>query len=235
MIALIRYNLKIVAPTLLWTGILVGLMLGLVLFFDFTHMRQFSAANATWLAEWLLPVVAAFFAGGVLDAEMKRGAHELLRSKTRPLWHTVAYRLLASLGVTLLLGAVILALLWLGIKRFPYWMILLSAVPSCLVLALVSLWTRVRLGNSFMGYMVALTAWATNVITGIIGSQLGITINPLLTLTSYGDRLQAERAGVVDSTPYADWWWVPKVALIVTSIVIFISITRRVENLVEGD
>jgi hypothetical protein len=234
-ISLIRYNLMIVAPTLLWTGILVALLLGLVVFADFTHMQQFSAANATWLAEWLLPVVAAFFAGGVLDMEMKRGAHELLRSKMRPLWHTVAYRLLASMGVTLALGAVILGMFWLGIKHFPYWMVLFSAIPSCLVLALVSLWTRVRLGNSFIGYMVALTAWATNVITGIVGSQFGINLNPLLTLTSYGDRLQAERAGVVDTTPYADWWWVPKVALLVVSLVIFVSITRRVENLVEGD
>ena len=111
----------------------------------------------------------------------------------------------------------------------------MSSLPSCLILAVISLWTRIRLGNAFMGYMVALAAWASNIITGIVGSQLGINVNPLLSLTSYGDRLQAELGGVVDTTPYADWWWVPKIALVLASLAVFVSITRRVENLVEGD
>lgn len=235
MIPLLRYNLKIVAPTLLWTGILVGLLVAAVTFNDFHNAQRFTGSDAAWFAEWLLPIVGAFFAGGVLDSEMKRGAHELLRSKARPLWHTVAYRLLVSVSLAWLLGAAILGLLWVGVKHFPIGWTLLSAIPSCLVLAMISLWTRIRLGNAFMGYLAALAAWAANVITGIIGSQLGINVNPLLTLTSYGDRLAAELGGVVSTTPYADWWWVPKIALLVAALVIFIGITRRVENLVEGD
>ena len=235
MITQLRYNLKIVAPTLLWTGILVALLSALVLVGQFNNARNFTGTDAARVAEGLFPMIAAFFAGGVLDVEMKRGAHELLRSKTRPLWHTVAYRLLVSVVITLALGAVILGVMWVGIKHFPIGMVLLATVPSCLILAVISLWTRIRLGNAFMGYMVALAAWASNIITGIVGSQLGINVNPLLTLTSYGDRLQAELGGVVDTTPYADWWWVPKIALVVASVAVFMSITRRVENLVEGD
>ena len=235
MIALIRYNLKIVAPTLLWTGILVALLLGLVLFGVFRSPADFDAVAAGSLAEQLVPVIAAFFSAGVLDWEMKRGAHELLRSKRRPLWTTVLYRLGVSVALALLIGAGVLLTLHFGIQRVPLRMLMVAAVPSAVCLALVSLWTRIRFGNAFIGYMVALAAWLANLITSILGSQLGISINPLLTLTGYTERLHAQAAGALETTPYVDWWWVNKLALLVVSACIFISITRRVENLVEGD
>jgi hypothetical protein len=236
MLTQLRYNLKIVAPTLLWTGILVALLVALVLFVQFRTPRDFDAATAASLAEQLVPVIAAFFSAGVLDAEMKRGAHELLRSKRRPLWQTVAYRLVVALAVALLVGAGMLLALHFGIRRVPLGMILLAAIPPSLCLATVSLWTRVRLGNAFIGYTVALAAWLANFFTeGLLGSVLGIHVNPLLTFSSYTDRLNAEAAGAVTTTPYVDWWWVSKAALLVVSVLVFIGITRRVEHLVEGD
>jgi hypothetical protein len=236
MLSLIRYNLKIVAPTLLWTGILVAILVGLVLFGQFRHPESFNTEAAASLAEQLIPLIAAFFCAGVLDVEMKRGAHELVRSKRRPLWHTVGYRLAVSLAIALLLGWAVLLVLHFGIRRVPVGMLMLASVPSALVLALVSLWTRIRLGNAFIGYMVALAAWLANIILGSLErSPLGISINPLLTLTSYTNRVHAAAAGALETTPYVDWWWVSKLALVGISFIIFISITRRVENLVEGD
>ncbi|HEU4753809.1 MAG TPA: hypothetical protein VFU47_11935, partial [Armatimonadota bacterium] len=181
------------------------------------------------------PVIAAFLSAGVLDWELKRGAHEVLRARKRPLWHTIAYRLAVSMALSLALGAAMLLLLHFGIRRIPLGMLLLACIPSSLCLALVSLWTRIRLGNAFMGYMVALAAWVANLITVVIGSGLGLSVNPLLTLSSYTDRLQAQSAGALETTPYVDWWWVNKLALLVVSLCLFVSITRRVEHLVEGD
>ena len=234
MMTLVRYNLKIVAPTLLWTGILVFLLVGLILFASFRNPSDFSAAAAGSIAEPIIPVIAAFFAAGVLDWEMKRGAHELLRSKRRPLWQTVLYRLSVAVVLALLVGAAMLGALYFGVKRFPIGMVLLASVPPAVCLALVSLWTRIRFGNAFIGYTVALAVWLANLVTGTLGSALGIALNPLLTFTSYTDRLQAGAAGVLETTPYVDWWWVPKIALLLVAAGVFISITRRVENLDEG-
>ena len=85
-LSLLRHNLRIVAPTLIWTGLLVCLLCGMILFYQFRHTDQFNGSVAASLAEGLVPLIAAFFSAGVLDAELKRGAHELLRSKRRPLW-----------------------------------------------------------------------------------------------------------------------------------------------------
>lgn len=235
MFHLLRYNLKIVAPTLLWTGVLVTLLVGMVLFNQFRNADQFKVTDAGSLAEHLIPLIAAFFSAGVLDAELKRGAHELLRSKRRPLWNTVAYRLAASVGLALLIGTGVLCALHFGIKKLPLGMLLLASIPTALVMALVSLWTRIRFGNVFIGYMVALAVWVANVIMALMVAALGIQVNPLLNLNSYTDRLAAADAGALQTTPYVDWWWVSKLALLVVASVVFWSVTRRVEHLVEGD
>jgi hypothetical protein len=234
-IAQLRYNLKIVAPTMIWTGALVTLMVALTLFGLLRGAANFTLVQAGSVAEDTVPLIAAFFAAGVLDAEMKRGAHELLCSKRRPLWHTVAFRVAVAIGIALLIGLGMLLALHFGAKRLPIGMLLLAAFPSALVLALVSLWTRIRLGNAFIGYMVALGAWLGNTLTTGLLSIAGISLNPLLTLTSYSDRLKAEMLGAVATTPYVDWWWVSKIALLLVSVCVFLSITRRVELLVEGD
>lgn len=240
MISLFRYNLKIVAPTLLWTGLLVAVLVALVLFGQFRAPDQFSAEAAGSLAEELVPLIAAFFSAGVLDVEMKRGAHELLCSKRRALWQTVAYRLGVSLLLALLVGLGLLTVLHFGIKRLPLGMLMLASVPSALCLALVSLWTRVRFGNAFIGYTVALGLWLANTIIGAVersplGAVVGFRVNPLFTLTSYTDRLHAVAGGALETTPYVDWWWFNKLALLAVALWIFLSITRRVEHLVEGD
>jgi hypothetical protein len=235
MLALIRYNLKIVAPTLIWTGILVTLLVGMVLFHQFRHADQFKVSDAGSLAEHLIPLIAAFFSAGVLDAELKRGAHELLRSKRSPLWKTVAYRLAVSVGIALLIGVGILTTIHFGIKQVPLGMLLMASVPTAFTLALVSLWTRVRFGNVFIGYVVAVAVWVANVLPALMVAALGVQINPLLNLNSYTDRLVAIDAGTLQSTPYVDWWWVSKLALCVVSGLVFWSVTKRVEHLVEGD
>lgn len=236
MLTLLRYNLKIVAPTLLWTGLLVLILVALVLLGQFNAGSQFKVETAGNLAEQFIPLIAAFFAAGVLDAEMKRGAHELLCSKYRPLWHTLLYRLGVALLLALLVGAALLLALNFGVRRLPIGMLLLAATPSALCLALISLWMRLRLGNAFMGYMAALAVWLVNLVMSVIESTLGgIVINPLLTMTSYTHRLHAAAAGALDTTPFVDWWWVSKLALLAISAIIFMSVTRRVENLVEAD
>ena len=237
MIALIRYNLKIVAPTMLWTGILMAVWVALWLFGQFRNPNAFTEETAGLLAEQVLvPIIAAFFSAGVLDWEMKRGAHELLRSKRRPLWHTVGFRLGISVAIATAIGAAVLLALHFGIRRIPVGMLVLASIPSSLALASVSLWTRVRLGNAFVGYMMALGVGLANTITSALErGPLGMAINPLLTMTSYTDRLHAAAAGALETTPYVDWWWVNKLALVAVSLCIFASITRRVENLVEGD
>lgn len=236
MIALLRHNLKIVLPTLLWTGMLVAALVGLVLFFQFRLRANFTPESAGSLAEQLVPLIAAFFCTGVLDAELKRGAHELLCSKRTPLWHTVVLRVFVALGIALAIGWAVLLALHLGIKRLPLGMLMLAAIPSALALAMVSLWTRIRMGHAFIGYIVALAIWLANVFTGdLMGRLLGIPVNPLLTLTSYTDVLHAQAAGSLETTAYVDWWWVSKLALLVVSACLFIAVTRRVEQLVEGD
>ena len=236
MIALIRHNLKIVLPTLLWTGMLVAALVGLVLFGQFRGRATFTPAAAAGLAEQLIPVIAAFFCAGVLDAEMKRGAHELLRSKRTPLWHTVVLRVFVALGIALAIGWGILLALHFGIKRLPIGMLMLASIPSSLALAMVSLWTRIRMGNAFIGYTVALAVWLGNLFTGeLMGRLVGIPVNPLLTLTSYSDVMNAEAAASLETTPYVDWWWASKIALLVVSACLMFSVTRRVEQLVEGD
>lgn len=235
MLSLLRYNLKIVAPTLIWTGILVTLLVGMVLFHQFRHADQFKVADAGSLAEHLVPLIAAFFSAGVLDAELKRGAHELLRARRKPLWHTVAYRLAVSVGLALLIGVGVLGAIHFGIRRLPLGMLLLAALPTALALALVSLWTRVRFGNVFIGYVVAVAVWVANVITALMVAALGVQLNPLLNLNSYTDRLTAIETDALLTTPYVDWWWVSKLALLLVAGVIFWSVTRRVEHLVEGD
>ena len=235
MLATFRYNLKIVAPTLLWTGTLVSILSVLVLFFQFRGRDRFTAVTAGSLGEEFLPVVAAFFAGGAMDAELRRGAHELLRSHCVPLWHTVGYRLLVAVLLALGVGLVLLGTLYLGVRSFPLGMILLSATPPAICLATVSLWTRVRLGNAFIGYVVAVAAWVMNTLTGQMARTTGIALNPLLTFSSYTDRLQAIAAGALDTTPYVDWWWASKLALMAAAGCVFWSLTRRIEHLTEGD
>jgi len=235
MLAALRYNLKIIAPTLVWTGTLVGVLSALILFFQFRSRDRFDMVAAGSLGEEFIPVIAAFFAGGAMDAELKRGAHELLRSRLRPLWHTVAYRLVVAVALALGVGTILLGALYLGIRVFPLGMVLLAAVPPCTALAVVSLWTRVRLGNAFIGYVVAVGAWVANTLTGQMARTTGIALNPLLTFSSYTDRLQAISAGELDTTPYVDWWWVSKIALVLTAALVFWSLTRRIEHLTEGD
>lgn len=236
MIALLRHNLKIIAPSFLWTGILVLILVALVLVGLFHDAHSFNTDTAGKLAEQLIPLIAAFFSAGILDAEMKRGAHELLCSKHKPLWHTVLYRLAIALGAAFLLGGGMLCAINWGIKRIPLGMLLVSALSPALCLAVISLWTRLRLGNAFMGYMVAIAVWLGNVIISAIESGIGgIMVNPLLTMTSYTARIRADAAGALETTPFVDWWWVSKVALLVVSAFIFWSITRRVEQLVEAD
>lgn len=235
MISLFRHNLKIVAPTLLWTGILVTLLVALTLLGQFQNSTSFNNETAASLAEQTVPIIAAFFAAGVLDFEMKRGAHELLRSKRRPLWHTVAYRLFITVSLALLIGLGMLVTLHYGIRHVPVGMLMVASAPSALCLALVSLWTRVRLGNAFVGYIVALGAWMVNFVVSLVASTTGIALNPLLTLSSFSERMHAQAAGSLETAPYVDWWWVSKIALLLVSAVLFTSITRRVENLVEAD
>lgn len=240
MVALLRYNLKIVLPTMLWTGILVALLVFVILFNTFRSPESFNAPSAGWYAEQLIPLIAAFFAAGVMDAEMKRGAHELLRAKRSPLWLTVLLRTGLSLVLALAVGWGMLAALHFGVKRIPLGMLLLASLPPALCLAMIALWTRIRFGNAFIGYMVALAIWLANfaIFLSLSASPLRsfhIQVNPLLTMTSYSDRLFAEADGVLESTPYADWWWVSKIALTVVALLIFLSVTRRVENLVEAD
>ena len=118
----------------------------------------------------------------------------------------------------------------------PVGMLLLAATPSALVVALISLWARIRLGNQFIGYVVTAAVWIANVTALLLEhTPLPITLNPLLELASYSRRLHAIEAGVLDTSPYVDWWWVSKVALLIVSFGIFVSVTRRVEQLVEGD
>lgn len=236
MISLIRYNLKIVAPALLWTGILVAILVALVLVWQFRDPKVFTAEAAGSIAEQLIPVMAAFFAAGVLDSEMKRGAHELLCSKRRPLWHTVAYRVGLSLLLSMLIGAGVLAALHFGLRRIPVGILLVAALPSAAILAMVALWVRVRLGNAFMGYVVALGIWlGTTSVTGLLYALTGVQINPLFTLTSYTDRLHALGAGALETTPYVDWWWVNKLVLLLATGCVMLSVVRRVEHLVEPD
>lgn len=235
MISLLRYNLKIVAPTVLWTGILVILLVALILFGQFRNPERFDVEAAGTMAEQLIPLIAAFFSAGVLDAEMKRGAHELLTSKRRPLWHTVAYRLGVSLALALAIGWGVLLALHFGIKHIPIGMLMLASVPSAVCLASLALWVRLRLGNAFIGHMVAMAVWLGNIFTGTLGSRFGISFNPLLTLTGYSDRIHADAAGALETTPYVDWWWVNKLALVVVAGCVLLAVTRRVENLVEGD
>jgi hypothetical protein len=145
-------------------------------------------------------------------------------------------RLVVSVGLALLIGIATLLILHFGVRKLPLGWLITASVPSALALALVSLWTRVRLGNVFIGYVVALAAWAANYLTGdILGGQIGIHINPLLTLSGYTDRMNAMAAGRLDTTPYVDWWWVSKLALVGVSLLILASVSRRVERLVEGD
>lgn len=235
MIALLRYNLKIVAPTLIWTGLIVALIVFLTVFHHFRTPDQFDLETAGSLAEQTIPVIAAFFSAGVLDWEMKRGAHELLCTKRKPLWQTVALRLLVTLLLALAIGEGMLLAFHFGIKRLPLGMLFLASVPSTMFLALVSLWTRIRLGNAFVGYLVALGAWLTTTVLQAISVAMNVPINPLFTLTAYSERLHAVNAGALDTTAYVDWWWVSKIALVLLSALLLLSISRRVEHLVEGD
>ncbi len=240
MTASFRYNLQIVLPTLAWTGILVILMVTLILFGQFRSTAAFTNERAVSLAEQIIPLIAAFFCAGVLDAEMTRGAHELLCVRPKPLWHTVAHRLFAAMVVSLVVGWGMLLVLYLGVRKFDLGIALLVSLPSSICLAVVSLWTRIRLGNAFVGYTAALALWLGNMVVGgtsaLPGFQFnplrnfGVHFNPLFTFSSYTDRVAAMEAGALETTPYVDWWWVSKLALLVFSAFVFVSITRRVER-----
>jgi hypothetical protein len=232
----LRLNLRILAPSLLWSGLLGLALCALVLFQHFAHPERWNSLAAGWLFEQMLtPVLAAFLTAGVLDPELKKGAHEILLCRRSPVWKTLASRVFLTVGAALLLGNGVLLALHFGVERVPIGMVALAGVPSALCLAMIALWARVRLGNLFGGHIVALAAWTANLITGELGRAVGISINPLLTVGSYTDYLQASSLGRLESTPYVDWWWVSKLALLVVSGVIFFSITRRVEKLVEGE
>ncbi|MGV3720732.1 MAG: hypothetical protein ACO1SX_07455, partial [Actinomycetota bacterium] len=133
------------------------------------------------------------------------------------------------------IGVGILSAIHFGIKRLPLGMLLLASAPTAVTLALISLWTRVRFGNVFIGYVVAVAVWVANVITALLVAALGVQVNPLLNLSSYTDRLAGIEADALLTTPYVDWWWVSKLALLTVSAIVFWSVTRRIEHLVEGD
>jgi hypothetical protein len=235
MMTQLRYNLKIVMPTLLWTGILSIALTILVLLGHFS-LDKFDVPVASGAAEQFIPLIAAFFMAGVLDVEMKRGAHEVICSKHRPLWQTLSYRIVVTLLLALCLGAVMMLIEHFFLKPLPVGMLLLVAIPPALCTGLISLWLRIRLGNAFIGYVAAIVFWLINLVVGMTQSgPAGLDLNPLFNPNSYTQRLQAIAASAVESTPYVDWWWVNKLALVLLSVVIYWSITRRVEQLVEAD
>jgi len=235
MITQLRYNLKIVLPTLVWTGILSVVLIAFVLLGHFS-MDNFSTATAAGAAEQFIPLITAFFTAGVLDVEMKRGAHEVMCSKHRPLWHTLTYRVLVTLLLALGLGTAMLLIQHFFLAYLPVGMLLLAAIPPALCMGLIALWLRVRLGNAFIGYVAAIAIWIVNLIIGASQSgSSGFDINPLFNPNSYTQRITAAANNTLDSTPYVDWWWVSKIALMIVAALIFWSITRRVENLVEAD
>jgi hypothetical protein len=233
MLTQLRYNLKIVAPTLGWTVVLVIGLTTLVLLGQFS-IEGYSLGNAAELSEQFIPLLAAFFTAGVLDAEMKRGAHEVLRSKALPLWQTLGYRILIALVLSFALSAIMLLIVHFNLLRLPVGILLLSAFPPACCMGVISLWIRVRLGNAFMGYLAAIAMWVGSIVMSTV-EQEGMSVNPLFSFTSYTNLVKATASRTLESTPYVDWWWVSKIALVIVSVVIFWSITRRVEQLVEAD
>lgn len=235
MIGILRHNLRIAAPGFCWTGGFSAVLLALVLYYQFRNSRDFTEVVAASVGEGVIPLIAAFLAAGVLDPELRRGAHEVVHARLAPLWRAVACRLAVSIVLALIAGAIALSVLHFALRPFPLKMVLLASVPGCVVMAAVSLWIRVRLGGVFIGYLAALAVWLANVFAGAVGTTLGIHVNPLLSFSSYTDYLNAAGQGKVAVTPYADWWWVSKVALCVAGAAVFAGMQARLEHLVEGD
>lgn len=235
MISRLYYALRIVLPGLVWTGGLSILLSALILYGQFRLRDRFTVAMASSIAEQFFPVLSAFMAAGVLEHETRRGVQEILCTKRRSLVATAAERLVVALALSLILGAGLLAVMHFGIRPIPMGTLLLAAIPPSFCTAALSLWTRVRFGNAFMGYTVALTIWMANLLTSVMGSTLGISVNPLLTFSSYTDWLQAVAIGEEAVTPYVDWWWAPKIALMAAGSGLFVLAARRVEHRAEGE
>jgi hypothetical protein len=238
MIAQLRYNLKIVAPTLIWTGVLMVALSGLVLAgslsVDSLRLRQVTA-----MAETFFPLIAGFFTAGVLDAEMKRGAHELLCSKREPLWRTLLYRVAIVFFLAMLVGFAVLLIIHFTALRLPIGRLLLVTLPGALLLGMVALWVRLSLGSALMGYLSIVGIWILGQILQALqggpGNPSGINVNPLFNLSSYADFLEAEARHAVATTPYVDWWWVNKAALVMAAAAVFWIVTRRVETQAENE
>ena len=230
---LVRYNLQIVAANTLW--ILIIPLLFTVLATGGLFLRDFGdphwtfqPANAAGLAEGLMPIIGAFICAHVLDVELRQGADEVLRSKARPLWRTVALRTTVGLLIVLLFGGLALGAARIALGPFSLWRVWLAAIPSTLFFAMLGLLIATRVRNALLNLVIPLFLWFLDYFASWL-------FNPLLSLSTYRNYLLSQKGAMETPldftfTLFADWWWVSKVALILVAMVLFGRVVASLER-----
>jgi hypothetical protein len=226
--ALMRYNLQIVAANTLWVLIIplifTVLSVGGLFLTDLLNPHwTFHPSNAAGLAEGLMPILGAFICAHVLDVELRQGADEVLRSKARPLWRTVALRTAVGLLVVLLFGLLALGAARLALGEFSLLRVWLAAIPPTLFFAMLGLLIAMRMRNALLSLILPLILWFMDFLASWF-------FNPLLSLSTYKYHLLSQQGEMSPFTLFADWWWVSKVALGVVAAGLFVRVVTSLER-----
>jgi hypothetical protein len=170
-----------------------------------------------------MPILGAFICAHVLDVELRQGADEVLRSKARPLWRTVALRTAVGLLVVLLFGLLALGAARLALGEFSLLRVWLAAIPPTLFFAMLGLLIAMRMRNALLSLILPLILWFMDFLASWF-------FNPLLSLSTYKYHLLSQQGEMSPFTLFADWWWVSKVALGVVAAGLFVRVVTSLER-----
>jgi hypothetical protein len=181
----------------------------------FTDTANWRPWIALIQAEIFGPFVAAFLFAGLLDAEFKRDAAEIVFSKPHPPVVLLGTRVALALVLSL---AAILGLLLFYRWRFtdvPVWSSVFHAIAPCLFIGTVALTSGHFARSAAAGYAIPLTFWLWD-------TTLGMLYNPLYMLPVAAITEQIADAG---PTPFNLWW--TKGTMVATAALLFWVNVRR--------
>jgi hypothetical protein len=215
----LRLTARLVVRNDAWILVIPGVLLLIVGVWTgyFVDPGTWKGSVAILQAEVFGPFVAAFLFAGLLDAEHRRDAGEIVFSKPHPAVILLGTRLILALLVSL--GAILVLLVCYKLKfnEVPIWQALWMATPPCLFIGTVALTSGHFAKSAAAGYAIPLTFWLWD-------TSLGMLYNPLYVLPVGAI---AEEAGPAP-LPFDVTW--AKSAMLLTAAVLFWINVRKLKR-----
>ncbi|MFN3648320.1 MAG: hypothetical protein ACK47B_01965 [Armatimonadota bacterium] len=141
----------------------------------FVETSKWDPGIAVTQAEVFAPLVAVFIFAGLLDAEQRRGAGEIVFSKPHPPALLLGVRVVLALLVSELFLLSVLIAYHFRFGNAAIGPSMLYAIPPCLFMGLIALTTGRSVRSAAAGYGLSLGFWLWD-------STAGMLYNPLFVL-----------------------------------------------------